>query len=151
MSQEPWKRNSHVCMSEVCMPGLNQECLGLRWEYVHKVSVTFITVNNILSWVVCVLFDFFLLCILYSCIWWWCYQKSYGNWLGSKSTKVSKCLFKLLWFEYSHGRQIDRYCEVIDYLSLLALCLSPGQASSLIHCLFIGQIVKFVLPWATCW
>lgn len=40
---------------EVCTPGLNQECLGLRWEGVHKISVTFITVNNILSGVVRVL------------------------------------------------------------------------------------------------
>lgn len=155
MSQEPWKENSCVCnqVVEVCMPGLNQECLGLRWEGVHKILVTFITVNNILSGVVRVLLVgfFFPLWSSHSSIWWWCYQKSFGNWLGSKSTKVSKCFFKLLWFEYLHGRQLNRYCEMIDYLPLLALCLSPGQASSLVHCLFIGQIVKFILPWATCW
>lgn len=52
MSQEPWDRNSRVCnqVAEVCMPVLTQECL--RWEGVHKISLTFITVNNILSGVV---------------------------------------------------------------------------------------------------
>lgn len=44
------------------MPGLNQECLCLRWEGVHKVSVTFITVNNILSGLVWVLLGFFSYC-----------------------------------------------------------------------------------------
>lgn len=34
------------------MPVLTQECLSLRWEGVHKISLTFITVNNILSGVV---------------------------------------------------------------------------------------------------
>lgn len=63
VSQEPWKRNSCVCghVAEVCMPGLNQECLRLRWEGVHKISVTFITVN-ILSGVVTVLLGFFFYC-----------------------------------------------------------------------------------------
>lgn len=63
MSQEPWKRNSCVRnqVAEVCMPGLSQECLDLRWEGVHKISVTFITINNILSGVVRVLLGFFLL------------------------------------------------------------------------------------------
>lgn len=37
-------------VAEVCMPVLTQECL--RWEGVHKISLTFITVNNILSGVV---------------------------------------------------------------------------------------------------
>lgn len=91
MSQEPWERNSRVCnqVAEVCVPVLTQECLSLRWEGVHKISLTFITVNNILSGVVrgflgLVVF-FFLPRSSSWCIWWWCYQKSYENWLGSKS------------------------------------------------------------------
>lgn len=44
------------------MPVFTQECLGLRQEGAHKISVTFITVNNILSGVVRVVLVFFFYC-----------------------------------------------------------------------------------------